>query len=308
MKKPIVNMAASVHQRLLNMAQKTKRPFNELLQYYAMERFLYRLSKSKYSNSFILKGALLFKAWEVADSRATIDIDLLGRLKNETKHIAQVVKEICSRDDDHDDGLRFDPATVKASRIVEGADYHGVRVKFRGYLGNAQIPMQIDIGFGDLIMAGPIPLVYPTLLDLPAPHLKGYRPENTIAEKFETMCKRGTANSRMKDFFDIWLLARRFNFDGTKLSRAIKETFENRHMEIPMEPLALSTDFSRDKTKATQWKAFVKKSRLPHAPSSFTLIVKVLRSFLGPIAKTLNVKKNFTGRWKASGPWKGLKK
>lgn len=308
MSKPIVNRAASVHQRLLNMAQKSKRPFSELLQYYAMERFLYRLSKSKYSDKFILKGALLFKAWEVADSRATMDIDLLGRLKNETRHIAQVVKEICSGDDDHDDGLRFSPSTVKASKIVEGADYHGVRVKFRGYLGNANIPMQIDIGFGDPIMAGPIPLVYPTLLDLPAPHLKGYRPENTIAEKFETMCKRGMANSRMKDFFDIWLLARSFDFDGAKLSKAIKETFENRHMKIPMEPLALSPDFSQDKAKATQWRAFLKKSRLPHAPYSFTPVVKALRGFLGPIAETLAAKGNFVGKWKASGPWKGLKK
>jgi hypothetical protein len=304
MNKPIVNMAASVHQRLLNKAQKSKRPFNELLHYYAMERFLYRLSRSKYSEKFILKGALLFTAWEVAESRATMDIDLLGKMKNEPGSIAQVVKEICGHDDDHNDGLRFDPATVKATRIVEGADYHGVRVMFLAKLANARIPMQIDIGFGDPHSGGSVSLVYPTLLDHPAPHLKGYRPENAIAEKFEAMCKRGMTNTRMKDFFDVWLLARRFDFDGSALSKAIMETFASRHVEVPMEPTAFGSGFSRDKVKNVQWKAFLKKSRAPHAPMNLAVAVKVIKGFLGPIAKTLAEKKNFVGKWKAPGPWK----
>jgi len=307
MTKPIVNMAASVHQRLLNKAKQSKRPFNELLQYYAMERFLYRLSRSKHSDRLILKGALLFTAWEIADSRATMDIDLLGKMKNEPAGIAKAVKEVCAQNV-QDDGLRFDPSTVRASRIVEGADYHGVRVKFQGYLANARIPMQIDIGFGDPLTPGPVPIEYPTLLDLPSPHLMGYRPENSIAEKFETMCKRGIANSRMKDFYDIWLLARQFDFDGANLSQAIKKTFQSRHLEVPMEPMALRAGFSKDKGKTVQWKAFLKKSHVPHAPKSLPSVVKAIRGLLGPVAMTLAEKKSFKGKWKAPGPWKNLRK
>lgn len=307
MSKPISNMAASVRQRLLNKTKQTKRPFDELLHYYAMERFLYRLSSSKHSEKFILKGALLFAVWDVPASRATMDIDLLGMIKNDLAGIAAVIKEICSQSVE-DDGLRFDPSTVTTDRIVVDADYKGVRVKFMGFLEKSRIPMQIDIGFGDPVLPGPVPLKYPTILDFPAPRIKGYRRENSIAEKFEAMCTRGIKNSRMKDFYDIWLLSKRFNFDGSDLSTAIESTFRSRHLKIPADPLALGPTFSGDVNRIAYWKGFLRKIKITSAPQDLKIVVKVLRRFLGPIAETLAEGKQFHGKWKAPGPWKGMKK
>jgi hypothetical protein len=307
MNKPISNMAASVRQRLLNKTKQTKRPFVELLHYYAMERFLYRLSSSKHSDKFILKGALLFAVWDVPASRATMDIDLLGKVKNDLAGIAAVVREICSQSVE-DDGIRFDPSTVTTDRIVVDADYKGVRAKFMGFLEKSRIPMQIDIGFGDPVLPGPVSLDYPTILDFPAPQLKGYRRENSIAEKFEAMCTRGIKNSRMKDFYDIWLLSRRFDFDGSDLSKAIESTFKSRHLKIPSDPLALGTTFSDDKSRIAYWKGFLQKIKITSAPQDLKTVVKVLKRFLGPVAETLAAGKPFQGKWKAPGPWKGLKK
>jgi len=296
-------MAASVHQRLLNKARATSRPFNELLSYYAMERFLYRISSSEYSDRFVLKGALMFWVWRVADSRATMDIDLLGRIKNDPALIASVFKKVCGLATP-DDGLRFDPATVTASRIVEAAPYKGVRVTFRGYLDRARIPMQIDIGFGDPIHPEPPFVDYPTILDHPAPQMKGYRRENSIAEKFEAMCTRGLQNTRLKDYYDIWLLSRRFDFEGSVLSRAIRETFQQRRLEIPASPLALGPAFASDPAKIIQWRALLRRNRLTDAPQNLARIVKALKGFLGPIAESLSSDGSFTGRWSAPGPWK----
>jgi hypothetical protein len=307
MKKPIKNISASVRQRLLNKADSDNRDFNELLHYYAMERFLYRLSCSKHSEKFILKGALLFTVWDVPASRATMDIDLLGKVKNDLAGIAAVMKEICSQSVE-DDGVRFDPSTVTTDRIVVDSDYKGVRVKFRGFLEKSRIPMQIDIGFGDPVLPGPVPLDYPTMLDFPAPRIKGYRRENSIAEKFEAMCTRGIRNSRMKDFYDIWLLSRRFDFDGSDLSKAIESTFQSRHLKMPAEPLALGPIFFEDKNKVAYWKGFLRKIKIAGAPEDLKTVVDVLKGFLGPVAEALAEGKPFQGKWKAPGPWKVMKK
>lgn len=307
MTKPIVNVAASVHQRLLNKAKQTKRPFNELLAYYGMERFLYRLSRSKYANKFILKGALLFSVWDVQDSRATKDIDLLGKVKNDLSGIASLMKEVCAQSVEND-GLKFDSNSVKTERIVADADYKGVRVHFTGYLEKSKIPMQIDIGFGDPAFPLPVSVEYPTLLNFSAPHLKGYRQETSISEKFEAMCNRGMRNSRMKDFYDIWLLCKRFDFDGVELSKAIESTFSNRHLKVPADPLALGLEFGGDKVKNVQWKAFLRKSGILSAPQDLREVVAVLKGFLGPVAESLASDKAFQGKWKAPGPWKGARK
>lgn len=174
MKKPAdKNLAASVHQRLLNVARETGRPFNEVLQYFAMERLLYRLSCSPYRDSFVLKGALLFRVWDVPDSRATRDIDFLAFLDNSPERIASIFREVCALDDD--DGLLFDPDSVAARKIKEDADYEGVRVRFRGLLGKARITMQVDVGFGDKVHPDVVQAKYPVILDLPAPSLPGLR-------------------------------------------------------------------------------------------------------------------------------------
>lgn len=176
------NIAASLRQRLLNKARETGRPFSELLQYFAMERFLYRLSKSEHTDKFILKGALMLAAWKAPLLRPTMDIDVLGRTTNDMEAILAIVKDICGVVVQPEDGLVFNAATVQGERIAEAAEYEGVRVRFRAILDSARIPMQLDIGFGDVVVPEATPTIYPTILDLPAPHLLGYSRESTVAE------------------------------------------------------------------------------------------------------------------------------
>jgi predicted nucleotidyltransferase component of viral defense system len=296
------NIVASVRQRLLDKARETGRPFNELLQYFAMERFLYRLSNSPYADSFVLKGALMLTVWEAPLTRPTLDIDLLGRIDNRIDTIVRVTKEIC-RQEVEPDGVVFDIATIGAERIAEDADYGGIRVRFRGSLGTARIVMQLDIGFGDVVIPSPEPTKYPVLLDLPAPHLLGYSRESTIAEKFEAMAKLGILNSRMKDFFDLWLLSRAFDFDGATLAEAILKTFSTRGTKIPAEPIALTDAFAEDATKAAQWRGFLRRNRLSEAPKDLTEVIMSIGAFLKPIAEHLAAGHVFESIWKAPGPW-----
>src|SRR4030043_2422647 len=186
-----------------------------------------------------------------------MDIDLLGRIDNRVKTMVEVTREIC-RQDVEPDGIDFDIATIEAERIVEDAEYEGIRVRFRGSLDTARIVMQLDIGFGDVVIPSPEPTNYPVLLDLPAPHLRGYSRESTIAEKFEAMVKLDILNSRMKDFFDIWLLSRQFDFQGQRLSEAIEKTFTTRGTDIQSEPIALTNSFAEDPAKVAQWKGFIR--------------------------------------------------
>jgi hypothetical protein len=296
-------MAASVHARLAERARKTERPFQELLQYYAMERFLYRLSKSPHSDRFVLKGALMLRAWDAPLARPTRDIDLLGRLENTLEKLSTVVREVCAVEVEPD-GLVFRLSTIKAERIKEDADYEGVRVRFEGLLGKAKAPMQLDVGFGDVIVPGPEEIDYPTLLDLPAPRLKGYSRETVIAEKFEAMVKLGTLNSRMKDFYDIWQLSRQFDFDGKILAQAVIATFTNRKTTIEVEPVALTARFSESNLADTQWRAFVRKGKFTHAPRTLAEAVAAIQLFLLPVAQACGAGGSFTLRWTATGPWR----
>ena len=240
------NIAASVHQRLLNKSKESRRPFNELFQYYAIERFLYRLSRSSYAEKFILKGALMLLVWKVPVFRSTMDIDMLGKVKNDTDAVIAMVRDVCLQEVEPD-GIVFDPNSIRGQIITEEADYEGVRVHFRGFLDNARITIQLDVGFGDIVIPSPDPMAYPTILDLPAPQIRGYSKESTIAEKFEAMVRRGIMNSRMKDFWDIRLLSRHFDFDGKTLAMAITETFTARHSIIPPDPVAFTEAFIQDK-------------------------------------------------------------
>ena len=269
-----------------------------------MERFLYRLGKSDHGRKFILKGALMLVAWEAPLARSTKDIDLLGRMKNTIEDVVDPIKAACSLEVIPDpDGLLFDVKSVVGQRIAEEADYEGVRVRFRGNLGNARITMQVDVGFGDVIVPGPDEVDYPTLLDLPAPRLLGYSRESAIAEKFEAMVKLGILNSRMKDFFDIWLLSRQFGFNGRTLSDAIRETFSHRETEVSVSPVALTKAFADDPAKILQWRAFVRKTRIPAIPESLGDVVAQITLFLGPVADALSRKNPFFGNWRPPGPW-----
>jgi hypothetical protein len=297
------NIAASVRQRLLNKARATERPFAELIQYFAMERFLYRLSKSAHSRNFILKGALMLSVWEAPHTRPTMDIDMLGQINNEINSVISFVREVCIQQVEPD-GIMFDVDSVAAENIREDADYEGIRVRFRGSLDTARIAIQLDIGFGDVVFPKVESIDYPILLDFPAPVLYGYSKESTIAEKFESMVKLGIINSRMKDFFDIWLLSRQFDFEGSTLATAIKQTFAKRGTELKAEPIPLTRSFAEDISKSTQWRAFIRNNKISNVPQDFKTTISAVASFLMPIAECIVGNKSFEGVWKAPGPWR----
>ncbi len=295
------NPAASAYDRLLKLSKESGRRFDELLLYYGIERLLFRLSQSEHASKFVLKGALMFHVWNPKAARATRDIDFLGRMDNELDSVAEVVREICSIE--IEDGLMFDPKSVKAERIKEDAEYEGVRVSFAGKLATAKVSMQIDVGFGDEVHPRAKVIEYPALLKDEPPRLKGYPRESVIAEKFQAMLQLGELNSRMKDFYDIWFLAKGFDFDGAVLAKSIQTTFENRNTEIESIPIALTLEFAKRDDKQTQWTAFLKRSRLGSVPNEFSEIVKFLSGFLLPISESLNDGDVFKSHWKAAGPW-----
>jgi predicted nucleotidyltransferase component of viral defense system len=301
-KRPLKNLAASVHQRLLNKAQESGLQFNGMLRLYAIERFIYRLSKTEDGKKCILKGAIMFMTWRTPVTRPTKDIDLLGRMSNEVENVASVMRKACIQEVE-DDGMLFDPKSVHGSTIVADADSVGVRINLQGNLGNARIVLQIDVGFGDVAYPSPRIVEYPVILDFPAPRMKGYARESAIAEKFHAMVKRDFLNSRMKDFYDIWLLSEYFTFDGKTLSTAIKKVFNNRSTPITKKPVCFSMEFMQDKTKIIQWNAFVRKSKLDNAPASFEEVAMKVVSFLEPVVQSLNLGKPFSKKWKTGGKW-----
>jgi hypothetical protein len=302
--KNVSNLSASVQARLQNHARNSNRPFQELLQYYAMERFLYRLSTTPHRARFVLKGALMLHVWDAPLARATKDLDFLGRLDNSLENLERVVREICAADVEPD-GIVFDPATVKTERIKEDADYEGVRLRFVGLLGKARVAMQIDVGFGDVVTPGAQSITYPALLDFPAPALSGYPRETVVAEKFQAMVYLRTLNSRMTDFYDIWLLARRFAFDGALLTKAITATFAHRETAIDVLPIAFTPEFTEQASTLAQWTAFRKKLPNTECPATLAEVVPFLAEFLLPIARACEGGGSLEQHWTAGGPWSG---
>ncbi len=290
------NIPASVRQRLLNRSKEDNRSFNELLQYYAMERFLYRLSVSEYASHYILKGALMLRAWNSPEFRPTMDIDMLGRTSNEEANIISQIREVIAVKVDPD-GLSFDAESIQSERITEDADYEGMRIRFHGTLGTARINMQIDIGFGDIVYPGPERAELPCMLDAPAPSLLCYSRESAIAEKFEAMVKLGELNSRMKDFYDVWLLSRQFAFEFDKLAKAVELTFKQRGTELA-EPIdAFSEAFIA--SRQPLWTAFRRRLKQEHIPESFAEITAEVEAFLKPMIKGKPNQIN----WVPTGPW-----
>jgi hypothetical protein len=242
----------------------------------------------------------MLAVWKAPLFRPTMDIDVLGKTPNDIEGMVAIVKELCAAVVQPDDGLVFNAATVEGERIAEAAEYEGVRVRFRATLDAARIPMQIDIGFGDVVLPAPIATTYPTILDLPAPRLLGYSRETAVAEKFEAMVKLGEL-SRMKDFFDISLLARAFDFDGPSLSEAIEKTFNRRGTVLPKgEPAALKAEFCSNPQKRAQWAGFIRRMKLRDVPA-LADIVGELRAFLLPPMQAQVAHEHFYFRWTASG-------
>lgn len=301
MARELRNAGASVRARLLDRARRDGADFQNLLTRYALERLLYRLSISPERDRFVLKGAMLFAAWVDDPFRPTGDLDFLGFGHEEVAGIAGTFRDVCVTDVPAD-GVAFDVEGLTATAIREGAEYGGVRVRTHATVGGARVPIQIDVGFGDAITPHAVEIDYPTILDGPTPHLRAYPAETVVAEKFEALVSLGMANTRMKDFYDLWLISRTFDFTGTGLREALHRTFERRRTDIPIDvPTGLSEAFVRD--KGGQWRAFRRRERLGAAPDVFDQLVSDLAAFLLPPLADVR-----DGQlWPAGGPWDGAK-
>lgn len=304
-RRSLSNVAQSVHQRLLTRAHKEDRPFNELLQHYAIERFLFRLGQSSHAEELLLKGALLLRVWNIPMARPTMDIDLLGQTDGTPEALTAILRD-CMTLKVEDDGMQYGPESLTTEAITLDADYQGWRIRFKASLGNARVTMQVDVGIGDVAYPEPVWIDYPVLLDQPAPHLLVYAPENAIAEKYQTMVELDKANSRMKDFHDIWTLARNLEFDGQRLSEAIRRTFERRKTSLSKPvPIAFTPEFYEDRTKQTQWRAFLSKGLATEEEILLGDVVEVLRTFLLPPTEALASGKAFKLHWSRGGSWAG---
>ena len=249
------NVGASVRQRLLNLAHARGQPMELLLTRYALERLLHRLSLSPHRERFVLKGAMLLATWFDEPHRATRDVDLLGYGDAAEDALLATFREIMAVE--ADDGVTFDLKGLRIEAIREEVEYGGSRLRTTAALAGARIPITVDIGFGDAVEPGVEDIDLPVLLDMPSPHLRAYPRETVIAEKFHAMVVLGRANSRMKDYYDVWMLTSAFDIDPQRLRRAIVATFARRSTAIPVEvPDGLSDAFAADPGKQRQWDAF----------------------------------------------------
>jgi predicted nucleotidyltransferase component of viral defense system len=280
MPKPPKNIAASVRARLMNLAQAKGAAFDLVLNRFVIERLLYRLGASAHANDFVLKGATLLMTWLDEPHRGTRDLDLLGFGDSKPEHLLSLFRDVLETPV-VDDGVVFDAKGLRVDRIREELAYGGVRLRTSADLAGARIPVSIDIGFGDALEPGVETIAYPTLLDLPAPMLRAYARETVIAEKLQAMTTLGRANSRMKDFYDIWMLSRTFEFSDERLARAIAATFGRRKTPIPAElPDALTDAFAQDREREAQWRAFV--ADVAVDPGSLREVISSLVEFLTP--------------------------
>jgi len=296
------NLPVSVKQKLLNISRERGEDANAVLMQYAIERFLYRLSKSRYSDEFLLKGAMLFAVWTDMRYRPTMDVDLLGRGQDSEESVREAISQIAATPSE--DGLRFDSSTVRMQEIRENQRYRGRRVHITAYLGKARIPIQIDIGFGDAVSEEHATVEFPSLLNLPTPKLQAYSREELVAEKFDAMVNLGMLNSRLKDYFDIWVLSEDFAFGGKSLAQAIEATFKRRQTPLPtMPPVGLSEEFSADTDKKRQWTAFLHKVTLEKREDDLGGVVSRLAAFLMPPALAVGPQQEFNRNWHPGGSW-----
>ena len=277
MPKQPTNIAASLRARLLNIARETKQPFEVLLTRFVLERLLFRLSRSKHADRFVLKGAMLLATWLPHTPRGTRDLDLLGFGDASEQQTLVIFRDVLAMVDD--DGVEFDVDSLQIGPIREEMEYGGVRLRGMATLSGTQITITVDIGFGDAVEPGLDTIDYPSLLNLPRPRLRAYAPETVIAEKFQAMVALGRANSRMKDFYDIWILTKTFDFASDRLARAIAATFTRRQTKIPTDlPDALTQEFAQDPSKQRQWTAFI--ASIDGAPDLLEQVVVELAPFL----------------------------
>ena len=281
MAKEIKNIGASVRARLLSLSKASGQSFDLVLTRFALERLLFRLGQSAHADRFVLKGAMLMMTWFDDPYRGTRDLDLLGFGDPDPDAMLAAFREILVQD--AGDGVQFDAGALRIDRIREELEYGGLRLRTTAEISGAKIKVTIDIGFGDAVEPNAELVDYPSMLDLPSPRLRAYARETVIAEKFQAMVALGLANSRMKDFYDIWILSRSFAFDDDRLPRAIAATFARRDTPIPDElPDALSPAFAADGQKQQQWRAFIENVAI--IPGEFADVIRDLAAFLMPQA------------------------
>ncbi|QRF62561.1 nucleotidyl transferase AbiEii/AbiGii toxin family protein [Variovorax paradoxus] len=274
------DLSASVRARLLNIAKAQGVDFNQVLVRFALERMLYRLGESVHADRFVLKGALLFTLWYDMPHRATRDADLLGFGASDLASMAQAFRDIASVR--VDDGISFDPASIRVSEIRKDAGYAGARVLIDADVARARCKTQIDVGFGDAITPGPADAIYPVLIaDLPAPRLRTYPAYTVVSEKLHAIVVLGMTNSRLKDYLDLMVLLEREDLDDDMLANAIAATFMRRGMAVPRSlPVGLSDEYANDPSRQALWHAFLKKNDMPSRP--LVDVVVLLRGRLGP--------------------------
>jgi predicted nucleotidyltransferase component of viral defense system len=293
-----VNSPASIRARLLNTSRQSGEDFQALLTRYAIERFLFRLGESGQRDTFVLKGAMLFVAWEGSLHRPTKDLDLLGFGLPSVEDVAARIREIAAIQ--CDDGIDFDTASVETEVMKEDAEYEGVRARFTARLEQARIRMQVDIGFGDAVDAPLGTDRFPAILNgMSPPRLRMYPAESVIAEKVHAMVVLDVRNSRMKDFYDVWHLSRTRSFEMERLTRAFRATFERRRTDLPKGiPFALTPEFLQSKTKTAQWIGFVERLRLENVPDLHQVGMSI-RRFVEPVLLEARPARS----WPAGGPW-----
>jgi len=297
-------LAASVQVRLVRHAHTLKIDPNLVLARYAAERLLYRLSRSPYADQFVLKGALMLLVWLGEAIRPTRDADLLGFGTINEETLRQIFTDLC-RMEVEPDGLEFDTSSLRVAPIRVEDAYGGQRATLVALLGTARLRVQVDVGIGDAVFPEPGWIEYPSLLDLPKPRLRAYRPETAIAEKLHAMVELGSKNSRMRDFFDIQALAAAESFEGAVLSRAISETFGRRKTIVPGDtPMALTTQFAEIEGKAAQWAGFVRRLPGTTASTDFAAVIAATAAFAGPVLAATAKKVPFDKSWKPGGPWR----
>jgi hypothetical protein len=289
----------------MNFSRARGEPFQSVLTRYAMERLLYRFSRSQAADRYLLKGALLFQIWSDQPHRATKDIDLLGFGAPSVQGQADLFRSLCSLVVP-EDGMEFLAETVTAAEIREDNIYGGVRVRLTACLETARIPMQIDVGFGDAITPPATTADFPVMLDFPAPRLRIYPPETTIAEKLHALVVLDIGNSRMKDFFDLYTLGRQFPFSAERLGGAIAATFETRATPLPHDiPIGMTYAFAQDEMKDAQWCAFLGRQRIAAKDLQLASVISFIAGFLWPIMCAVRDRSSWDGEWLPGGPWLG---